>query len=431
MENTVETDRDDDDVRILDFWKEGEVWFLDRFPRDRPWADESYLEAVPEEARGHYGVKVADYATVDGQRYQPGEMIIAESREKLRYLAAHLNRVQGLVFPWYDRIVPPTLWLPHRRRIELKSYRKQIEPALLKAFFITCLGVAVAFVYPQYLILALIGAMHFGLYPLVQNSSDWLKRVDRYSVDDLNEQLTNGELFRRWLLSLSTFPIKVAIGILALIFVGQILVDKETGFSGLPPSIEAAALMKDAVTQDGEWWRIVTTGLMHGSLLHIAFNGMALFSLGRVVAALANPAYLVIVFLLTVISGSLASIYLGPPNPSVGASGGILGCLGFLLVVNRKFRDIIPSYLNASLIQSTIVIAVFGLIGSMFIDNAAHAGGFLGGIAIGLVCYPRLRLGAKEESPLVKWVARVCAIILLAGVAKVAWELWQVGSAGS
>jgi hypothetical protein len=67
----------------------------------------------------------------------------------------------------------------------------------------------------------------------------------------------------------------------------------------------------------------------------------------------------------------------------------------------------------------------------MFIDNAAHAGGFLGGIAIGLVCYPRLRLGAKEESPLVKWVARVCAIILLAGVAKVAWELWQVGSAGS
>ena len=185
--------------------------------------------------------------------------------------------------------------------------------------------------------------------------------------------------------------------------------------------------MKDRVFEHGEWWRLVTTGLMHGNVIHILFNGMALYSLGRVLVALVSPALLSFVFVATVVTGSLASLWLGPGVPSVGASGGILGCLGFLLVVTMKFAKELPGYLRASLIQATIVVAIFGALGSRFIDNAGHAGGFLGGLVLGLLFSPWMRLAPSSTRPIFRLLSWFSIAVLLGGVAKIALELGKLG----
>jgi len=177
--------------------------------------------------------------------------------------------------------------------------------------------------------------------------------------------------------------------------------------------------VRERVLEDGEWWRVVTTGLMHGNVIHILFNGMALYSLGRVLVALVSPAFLSFVFLFTVVTGSLSSLWLGPGVPSVGASGGILGCLGFLLVVTLKFKKELPGYLRANLVQATIVVAVFGALGNKFIDNAAHAGGLLGGIALGLLACPWMRLAPGSTRPVFRVLSGVSIVILLGGVVKI------------
>ena len=415
--------------RVLDFWRTGEVWFRDFFPANRPWADETLLEAVPESARGSYGVKVAEYATVGTERYAPGNYVMVGGREELRELLPQLGKIEGIVFPWYDRLVPPSLWLPHLGRIDLAAYRKGIGSAWVKAFLVTAGLVAVGFAFPPFLFLALLGATLYGLFPLVETSMAWMRRVDRLSVEELNERTVNDELFRRWMLARPTGTLKIAVGVLAVVFLGQMLVDAQGDPRAMPKSIEAAALLKSSVLEDGEWWRLITTGLMHGSILHILFNGMALFSLGRVVVALVSPALLSVVFLATVVTGSLASLYFGSAPASVGASGGILGCLGFLLVVTQKFRDQLPTYLRSSLVQSTIVVSIFGLLGAAFIDNAAHAGGFLGGLAIGAASYPWLRLAPGKALPFASAAGWGAIAVLLAGVGKVAWELWKTGTA--
>jgi membrane associated rhomboid family serine protease len=153
---------------------------------------------------------------------------------------------------------------------------------------------------------------------------------------------------------------------------------------------------------------------------------MALFSLGRVIVALVSPSLLSIVFLVSVVTGSLASLFLGQAPASVGASGGILGCLGFLIVVTRKFRDQLPDYLRANLIMSCVVIAIFGLMGSQFIDNAAHAGGFIGGVVLGELLYSQLKLVPGSTRKSIGLVSIISITILLAGVAKVFWEFWSV-----
>lgn len=405
----------------LEVWRPGEVWFRDLIPVDVPWGREDFLDAVPPDAVGAYGAKTGGYTTVDGQRYEPGEVVVVETEDELKRLLPGLGAATDLIFPWYDRMVPAALFAPHTSRIDLAAYRADLSRRFTKALLLTVGLVMAGFAFPNLLMLVLLMATIYGLFPLVESGMAWLRRVDRLSVEDLNRRLVNFEFFRRWLLTQRSRLLQMGIAVLIAVFVGQ-------SFAGLGVSIEAAALVKERVLADGEWWRIVTTGLMHGSVIHILFNGMALYSLGRVLVALVSPSLLSCVFLFTVATGSLASLWLGPGVPSVGASGGILGCLGFLLVVTGKFHSVLPGFLRSSLLQSCIVVSIFGLLGSSFIDNAAHAGGFLGGVLLGVAASPWLRLAPATPRPVARILSGLSLAILAAAAAKIAWELWKVAS---
>lgn len=397
-------------------WRRNVPWFRPWIPAALPWGSEDLLEPVPEEARGLWGARVGEYVRIDGRRYDPGEIVVVDTEEELLALLPRLGAASDLVAPGYDRLVPVSLLAPHRHRIDLPGYRREYRGRLLRALAITAALVWVGFAAEFLLLPALLFATFYGLFPLVEAAMALSRRPDRLPVGELNRRTVNFELFRRWLGRRRSKLLDVGLGALVLIFLAQI-------YAGLERSILAAALVKERVLEGGEWWRIVTTGLLHGNLVHILFNGMALYSLGRVLVALVSPPLLAFVFLVTVVTGSLASLWLGPGQASVGASGGILGCLGFLLVVTAKFRAELPGFLRASLLQSTFVVAIFGLLGAGFIDNAAHVGGFLGGVALGLGCWPWMRLAPPRARPLALALAAASVSVLLAGVAKIVWEL--------
>ena len=405
----------------LRFWPRDMVWFREFLSRHLPWDDEALLEPVPENAVGSYGVKVGANTRIDGQRYEAGQVVIVDSEADFRRLLPALGSATELIFPWYDRMVPTSLAVPHLQTYKLEEYRRQIGSKLLRSFFITAALVALAFALPGMKVIAILAAVMYGLHPLVELVMAWMRRVDLLTVEELNRRTVNCEFFRRWILARPSGWLKVGLGVLIAVFLLQ-----ASGGSIWMPLIEPAALAKERVFADGEWWRIVTTGLMHGNLIHIAFNGMALYSLGRVLVALVSPAFLSFVFLVTVVTGSLASLWLGAGPLSVGASGGILGCLGFLLVITVKFKRVIPCYLQASLIQATIVVAIFGALGSAFIDNAAHAGGLLGGIVLGVLFYPWMRLAPTSTRPVFRALSWLSLLVLLAGAGKIAIELLEV-----
>jgi membrane associated rhomboid family serine protease len=415
-------------TRAVQDWPDGEVWFLERIPDDIPWGDEGLIEELPDSAKGAYGLKVDEYVYIDGQRYKPGNYITVGSVEEIERLMTQVKKPCGFFVPWYDRLISVSLWRPHHHRIDKAEYRQRLRQRFFKSLAL-CVGlIALGLFRPQFLMMAIMGVALFGLYPLVESVMAWFRPVDRYSVDELNDRLVRNEFFSRWVGRQPTGLVKVAVGVLGVVFLGQYLVDyhNPVSFPGIQTSIQEAALVKAAVREDGEWWRLITTGLLHGNLIHIVFNGMALFSLGRVIVALVSPSLLSIVFLVSVVTGSLASLFLGQAPASVGASGGILGCLGFLIVVTRKFRDQLPDYLRANLIMSCVVIAIFGLMGSQFIDNAAHAGGFIGGVVLGELLYSQLKLVPGSTRKSIGLVSIISITILLAGVAKVFWEFWSV-----
>jgi membrane associated rhomboid family serine protease len=99
---------------------------------------------------------------------------------------------------------------------------------------------------------------------------------------------------------------------------------------GVLRSIDLAALVKQS-TWHGEWWRLLTASYLHGNLMHLVGNLSALFVLGGLVEMYDRRLSVALAYLAGVIGGSLSSLLL-VKGSAVGASAGILGIAGYLVV---------------------------------------------------------------------------------------------------
>ena len=77
-----------------------------------------------------------------------------------------------------------------------------------------------------------------------------------------------------------------------------------------------------------------------------------------------------------------------PEKASIGASGGVLGLLGFLLVFETLHRGLVPRSSRRRLLGALGVTLLVGFIGYQFIDNFAHGGGLLAGMLYAGIAFP-------------------------------------------
>ncbi len=141
---------------------------------------------------------------------------------------------------------------------------------------------------------------------------------------------------------------------------------------------------------NGEYWRLWTVTLLHGDLLHLAFNMYALFLMGTIVERWYGSVRFLAFYLATAAAGSTASFVFGGDVPSVGASGAVFGMLGVLVAaarlhhpVDRQARGIV-----SQLVVLIIINIVFGFASAGQIDNAAHLGGLAAGLWLGALIPP-------------------------------------------
>lgn len=186
-------------------------------------------------------------------------------------------------------------------------------------------------------------------------------------------------------------------------------------------SIEAAGLVKSAYPGRGEWWRLFTAPLLHGHPLHFALNAAALVYLGKRVEVFARWPHVVLVFLFSAWVGGEASARFLPAT-SVGASGGLMGWLGFLLVFESLHAKLVPRRSRKRLAAGVALTALIGVIGFKFIDNAAHAGGLLAGMAYAALVFPKSGSAMRPRTTSTDLVAGSLALAFL--LASAVWAIF-------
>jgi rhomboid protease GluP len=174
------------------------------------------------------------------------------------------------------------------------------------------------------------------------------------------------------------------------------------------------------VLQGGQWWRLTTSTFVHVGVIHLATNMWCLWNLGLLGEPLLGAFGTVLVYLLTGVAGNLLSVAVDPgfpgePNGVVGAgaSGAIFGLAGVLIVLLKSKLLPVPEFELKKLRRSVIYFAVLNFVlgaGTLLIpsiiriDQMAHLGGFLSGLAIGVPLVPRI--GApKAEFIRKQWIA--------------------------
>ncbi len=178
---------------------------------------------------------------------------------------------------------------------------------------------------------------------------------------------------------------------------------------------EAAGLVKPLYLH-GEWWRLFTAPFLHGNIVHLLMNGAAMAYLGKRVEVFARWPHLPLVFLFAATIGGEASARL-IAAPSVGASGGLMGWLGFLLVFETLHGKLVPRRARRRLAAGVFLTALIGLIGYRFIDNAAHAGGLFAGMAYAAIVFPASVSPRRPRTTGIDRVAGAAAMAVLIAAA--------------
>jgi rhomboid protease GluP len=136
-------------------------------------------------------------------------------------------------------------------------------------------------------------------------------------------------------------------------------------------------------------WRLLSSVFLHGGIIHLAFNMWALWDTGRLAERFYGNFQLLLIFLVSGLSGSTASLFFAASHSvSVGASGAIFGVVGSLLAAVFTKAHKLPPGLVTSMRSSMLTFVAYSLFMGFvasFIDNSAHIGGLAGGFAMGMI----------------------------------------------
>lgn len=177
------------------------------------------------------------------------------------------------------------------------------------------------------------------------------------------------------------------------------------------------------LTLGGQSWRLLTNVFLHIGLAHIIANMWALIILGRLAESLYGRTTFLAIYLLSGIAGSLASLLWNPMGVSAGASGALLGMVGALIASLYAGKLPLPKNVVRPVLISLIAWAGFVFIYGFWklgVDNAAHVGGFISGLLLGLPLGHHLGPTPKARDS--RQRVFIAALVLLSALSFITWR---------
>lgn len=205
-------------------------------------------------------------------------------------------------------------------------------------------------------------------------------------------------------------------------FVLSLLLSKKMGFGGgfldfLSPDQNSLLLLGATGTvpvfEMGRLATLISANYLHGGLLHILFNMMALRQIGPWVSAEFGASRTFVIYTASGVAGYVASCFAGVPF-TIGASASVCGLIGALFYFGKSRGGSYGAAVSSEVSGWLISLVVFGLV-MPGINNWGHGGGIVGGALAAMI------LGYSERRPQNALHHALALICLAATLLVLAW----------
>lgn len=201
------------------------------------------------------------------------------------------------------------------------------------------------------------------------------------------------ERMKRWLyvtckIRVGEYVPYITIGLIAanviVYLVMELLGDTQDGvyiamYGGLYPPL---------LTEEHEWWRLLTAGFIHFGAAHLVNNMLLLYCMGSRLERVAGHARMLVIYLISLLGGSLLSfammLHTGDYAVSAGASGAVYGIIGGFLWMAILHRGRLQGITVKGLVFMILLMIYYG-VSSGGVDNWGHIGGLLSGFLITVI----------------------------------------------
>jgi len=208
----------------------------------------------------------------------------------------------------------------------------------------------------------------------------------------------------------------IIVGINVLVFLAMVV----TGASPLSPSREQLLRWGanwGPLSLGSQPWRILTSNYLHVGIIHLGFNMWCLWNLGQLAERILGRLNFIVLYTICGLSGSLASLWWHPMVVGAGASGAIFGLAGAAIAVFYLGHLPIARTALRGTLRSLLTFVGYNLLFGLTpgIDNSAHLGGLLAGLAMGAAISKHVLVAPEVRRTWagITWISM--AIILLAG----------------
>jgi membrane associated rhomboid family serine protease len=183
------------------------------------------------------------------------------------------------------------------------------------------------------------------------------------------------ERVRRWNARQGPLVTKVIIGLNVVVYVLM------AATANSHDSIESRFVLVKHLVDEGEWYRMITSGFVHFGLIHIGFNMVLLYRFGDALERALGKWKFTFLYFAALIGGSFGALLLSPNAATGGASGAVFGLMGATAIAMRQRGVGWQEGGVAPLIAINLVLSVV----VPGISLGGHLGGLLVGTALGAV----------------------------------------------
>ncbi|MFV0437417.1 MAG: rhomboid family intramembrane serine protease [Desulfopila sp.] len=215
--------------------------------------------------------------------------------------------------------------------------------------------------------------------------------------------------------------IKLIISLSGFMYIFSILIDPRfaalggSPFHFLGPSNSSLLMLGSTglipVFQLHDWWTLVSAGYLHGGLLHIVFNMIALYQLGPLLINEFGGSRVFIIYTLSSIGGFLLSSVMGVYF-TIGASAGICGLIGAALYYGKSRGGTYGNAVYSQISGWAIGIFLFGFF-IPGINNWAHGGGMVTGAIVAFLLGYREKVGDRFSHTALAMLCLLVTVLVL------------------